>query len=78
MKAMGVSSNVPTRAEMSVDRFGWHDADGQFMVAAAKLAFDLALPTETVGSNMLSMPDREIRWVRRLFERAVGGFMASC
>ena len=74
MKAMGVSGNAPTRAAMSVDRFGRHDAEDQFMVAAAKLAFDLALPTEAAGTNVLSLPDREMTWVRRLFERAVGGF----
>lgn len=74
MKAMGVSGVVPTRAQMSTDRFDRNDADDRFMVAAAKLAFDLALPTETSGTNVLSLPDREAVWVRRLFERAVGGF----
>lgn len=74
MKTMGVSGNPPTRAGMSADRFGRHDAEDRPMVAAAKLAFDLALPTEAVGSNMLSLPNREEAWVRRLFERAVGGF----
>lgn len=74
MKAMGVSGNAPTRVEMSADRFGRHDADDRFMVAAAKLAFDLTLPTEAAGTNLLSLPDREETWVRRLFERAVGGF----
>ena len=73
MKAMGVAGNVPTRAEMSVDRFGRHDAEDRFMVAAAKLAFELALPTEAAGTHLLSLPDREATWVRRLFERAVGG-----
>jgi 5-methylcytosine-specific restriction enzyme subunit McrC len=74
MKAMGVSGNPPTRAQMSADRFGRHDSDDRFMVAAAKLAFDLALPTEVSGRNVLALPDREERWVRRLYERAVGGF----
>jgi 5-methylcytosine-specific restriction enzyme subunit McrC len=74
MKEMGVSGNPPKRAQMSADRFGRHDADDQFMVAAAKLAFDLALPTEASGTNILALPDREERWVRRLYERAVGGF----
>ncbi len=73
---MGVSGAAPTRAEISVDRLGRHDADDQHMVAAAKLAFDLALPTETSGANLLTMPDREVMWVRRLFERAIGGFYA--
>jgi 5-methylcytosine-specific restriction enzyme subunit McrC len=57
---MGVSGNAPTRAEMSADRFGRNDADDRFMVAAAKLAFDLALPTESAGENVLSLPDREV------------------
>lgn len=74
MKAMGVSGDSPTRAQMSTDRFGRNDAGDRFMVAAAKLAFDLALPTEAAGTNVLSLPDREVMWVRRLFERAVGGF----
>lgn len=74
MKARGVSGETPTRAQMSTDRFGRNDADDRFMVAAAKLAFDLSLPTEASGTNVLSLPDREATWVRRLFERAVGGF----
>jgi 5-methylcytosine-specific restriction enzyme subunit McrC len=74
MKSMGVSGEAPTRAQMSIDRFGRNDADDRFMVAAAKLALDLTLPTEASGTNVLSLPDREAIWVRRLFERAVGGF----
>mgnify|MGYP001135296681 CR=1 FL=1 len=74
MKAMGVSGNPPTLAEMSADRFGRHDASDRFMVAAAKLALDLTLPTETAGTSALLLPDREVTWVRRLFERAIGGF----
>lgn len=74
MKAQGVSGNAPGRAEMSVDRFGRNDADDSFMIAAAKLALDLSLPTESLGSSVLSLPSREATWVRRLFERAIGGF----
>lgn len=74
MKAMGVSGETPSRAQMSTDRFSRNDADDRFMMAAAKLAFDLALPTEAFGADVLSLPDREVIWVRRLFERAVGGF----
>lgn len=76
MLARGVAGQPPTRAQMSADRFGRHDADDQFMVAASRLAFDLALPTESVGGNVLAIPDRDEVWVRRLFERAVGGFYA--
>lgn len=74
MKALGVSGEPPTRAQMSTDRFGLHDADDRLMVAAAKLAFELTMPTEVSGLNVLTLPDREATWVRRLFERAIGGF----
>ena len=74
MKAMGVTGNTPTRAETSTDRIGRHDAGDAHMMAAARLALDLALPTEAAGSNVLPLPDRQEVWVRRLFERAVGGF----
>jgi len=74
MKAIGVAGNPPTRAQMSADRFGRHDADDRFIVGAAKLAYDLALPSEVSGKNVLALPDREERWVRRLYEKAIGGF----
>lgn len=74
MKTLGVSGEPPTRVQMSTDRFGRHDADDRLMVAAAKLAFELTLPAEASGTNLLTLPDREATWVRRLFERAIGGF----
>ena len=73
-KMMGVGGIPPSPAEMRSDHFGRHDADDRFMVAAARLAFELALPTELSGTNVLPLPDREERWARLLFERAVGGF----
>lgn len=47
------------------------------MVAAAKLALNLALPTESSGGQYLSVPDREITWVRKLFEKGIAGFYTS-
>ncbi len=44
------------------------------MVALARLAFDLALPTEDAGATPLVAPNREEAWVRRLFEKAILGF----
>ena len=44
------------------------------MVAAAHLAFNLALPTEAAGAKHLSLPDREETWVRKLYEKGVAGF----
>ena len=74
LKTMGVGGHPPTSAEVKVERFGRHDADDRFMVAAARLAFDLALPTEAAGASALPRPDRDEQWVRGLFERAVRGF----
>lgn len=74
LKRIGVTGEKPDRSEVSADRFGRHDAGDRFMVAAAHLAFDLALPTEASGSKLLALPDREIAWVRHLYEKAVAGF----
>jgi len=44
------------------------------MVSAAHLAFNLALPTEAAGAKQLSLPDREITWIRKLYEKGIAGF----
>jgi 5-methylcytosine-specific restriction enzyme subunit McrC len=41
---------------------------------AARLLLELALPTEAAGTRRLPAVERDDRWLRRLFERAVGGF----
>lgn len=46
----------------------------QQMVSAAHLAFNLALPTEEAGAKHLPLLEREITWVRRLYEKGVAGF----
>lgn len=74
LRRMGVTGERPSRGEVSIDRFGRHDADDQPMVAAAHLAFNLALPTEVAGAKHLSLPDREITWIRKLYEKGVAGF----
>jgi len=74
LRRMGVTGEKPSRAEASADRFGRHDADDQQMIVAAHLAFNLALPTETTGTKLLARPDREIAWIRHLYEKAVAGF----
>jgi 5-methylcytosine-specific restriction enzyme subunit McrC len=70
----GVGGSRPSRAELAVDQIGRNDASDRFMVALARLAFDLALPTENAGTSSLVAPDREEAWVRRLFEKAILGF----
>lgn len=74
LRRMGVTGERPGRGELSIDRFGRHDMDDQPMVTAAHLAFNLALPTESAGSKHLSLPDREITWVRKLYEKGIAGF----
>ncbi|SEM71125.1 5-methylcytosine-specific restriction enzyme subunit McrC [Syntrophus gentianae] len=74
LRRMGVTGERPSRGSVSIDRFGRHDVDDQPMVAAAHLAFNLALPTEAAGTKHLSLPDREISWIRKLYEKGIAGF----
>lgn len=74
LRNLGVSGLVPPSRQADSARFGRHDSDDRLMVAAAHLAFDLALPTETMGEHLLALADRDSRWLRKLFERAVFGF----
>ena len=74
LERLGVGVGRPPRTEVSVDTFGRWDASDLLMVAAAKLAFDLALPNEQPGATALTSPYREIGWLRRLYEKAVAGF----
>jgi 5-methylcytosine-specific restriction enzyme subunit McrC len=70
----GVGGSRPSRAELAGDQIGRNDVADRFMVALARLAFDLALPTENAGTTAFVAPDRDVAWVRRLFEKAVLGF----
>lgn len=74
LEQMGVAAAISTRAQSSTERLGRHDAHDAEMLAAARLALDMAIPAESAGSQALPMPEREEVWARRLFERAVGGF----
>ncbi len=74
LRRMGVTGERPGHGEIAIDRFGRHDADDQQMVSAAHLAFNLALPTEAAGTKYLSLPDREITWIRKLYEKGIAGF----
>jgi 5-methylcytosine-specific restriction enzyme subunit McrC len=76
LEGLGVAGERPPRTEVSVDSFGRFDAGDRLMVAAARLAFDLALPNEESGSTALTSPYRGIEWLRTLFERGVAGFYA--
>lgn len=77
MKAMGVVGKAPTLRETATERLGHNDRDDRFMLSAARLAYELSLPTEHDGPGLLSGPKREVTWLRLLFEKAVGGFYAA-
>ena len=53
-----------------------HGEDRQ-MLAAAKLALRLRLPTEDPGRAHLPAPGRDKEWAQGLFEAAVGGFYSA-
>lgn len=53
---------------------GWMDAEERRMIAAARLAFDLAIPKETAGNALLAMADRDANPGWKLYEHAVAGF----
>lgn len=74
LERLGVTKGRPAGYSGKSERFGHHDAEDQKMVAAADLAFSLALPTELTGQHHLAMPDNDIVWLRKLFEKAVAGF----
>jgi len=74
LRLQGVGGAPPTRQQISTERFGRHDQADQPMLAAARLAMDLALPAEEAGPNALLDPQRCVHWLRRLYEKAIGGF----
>lgn len=74
LRNQGVVGAAPSRRQISSERFGRHDQADQPMLASARLAMDLALPTEEAGPNALLDPKRCEHWLRRLFEKAIGGF----
>lgn len=74
LERLGVSKEKPVGYNIKSERFGRHDNDDQKMVAAADLAFSLALPTEFDGIFDLSAPDSKKEWLRKLFEKAIAGF----
>ena len=56
------------------DVLGWMESDERRMLAAAQLAFDLAIPTEQSGHALLAMADREANRGWKLYEDAMFGF----
>lgn len=74
LRRQGVVGERPRREETSVNRYGRHDAVDRKMVDAARLAIEMVIPTENSGTRNLPLPDRDINWIRRLFEKGIAGF----
>ena len=74
LERLGVSKEKPAGYSSKSERFGRHDSGDQVMVAAADLAFSLSLPTEFDGYFHLTTPDTQMKWLRKLFEKAIAGF----
>jgi 5-methylcytosine-specific restriction enzyme subunit McrC len=74
LRQQGVVGEAPSRSQISTERFGRHDQADQPMLAAARLAMDLKLPAEEAGPLALLDPQRCVHWLRRLYEKAIGGF----
>jgi 5-methylcytosine-specific restriction enzyme subunit McrC len=74
LRRQGVVGEAPSRRQISSERFSLHDQADQSMLAAARLAMDLALPAEEAGPHAVLDPQRCLHWLRRLYEKAIGGF----
>ncbi len=73
LRLQGVVGDPPSRQQIANERFGRHDAMDQPMLAAARVATVLVLPTEKAGPHALLDPQRCVHWLRRLDEKAIGG-----
>lgn len=71
---MGVEAAMPSRADLAADLIGRNEVEDRLMVALAKFALELALPSEADGDIPGYAAIRDAVATRRLFERAVGGF----
>ena len=77
MELAGVGDMLSKRTysrRVPLDATGRFGAEDRQMLAAARLAFELTMPTEEDWGSEFAAPDREEGMVRRLFEVAVGGF----
>ncbi|MBV6757797.1 5-methylcytosine-specific restriction endonuclease system specificity protein McrC [Rhodococcus opacus] len=76
MRSLGVQGVRPGAGEMSRESLGRNDADDRRMMSAARLVFDLQIPTETTGSETFARPGRG-DGLRDLYEKAVRGFYSA-
>ena len=75
LERLGVAGPKPPAYAVDAANLRGFAADDRRMLGAAQLVFELALPNEAAGKLRLPPPPRDrADWLRRLFEKAVGGF----
>lgn len=75
LERLGVVSPKPPAHQGDAANYRGFAGDDRRMLGAARLVFDLALPNESGGNLRRPSPPRDqADWLRRLFERAIGGF----
>ncbi len=74
LSRLGVSGDVPSRAEIASDQIAQHQAEDRLMVSLAQAVFVLILPTERAGYRSLPIAWRKNFDPSMLFERAIANF----
>jgi 5-methylcytosine-specific restriction enzyme subunit McrC len=74
LRTQGVSGKGVLKSDVTLNQFTRNDAHDRIMVAASRFAHDMLIPNESAGNFQVNEPGREERWLRSLFEKAVGGF----
>ena len=74
LSRLGVSDDVPSRAEIASDQIAQHQAEDRLMVSLAQAVFSLILPTERAGYRSLLRAWRENIEPSTLFEKAIANF----
>lgn len=75
MQRQGVDPRPPSRAELSKDQLGHHGAQDRRMLDAAYLLHEMALPYHEHGPRSAPRILRDEGKYRRLFEKAVRGYL---
>ncbi len=70
---LGVS-NEPFPEHLATSPLARHERNDTEMLFAAKLAHKITLPNEADGLTLLPIVDRDIHWLRLLFEKSMTGF----
>ena len=71
---VGITGNMPSRAEIASDQIARHEVEDRLMVSLAHAVFNLVLPTEEAGTRPLLNTQREETYFPKLFEKAIGKF----